>query len=77
VLPTPTPVVDNDTFVDVTPSAATQFDIKVPVEDWFSPDSPGYGFVLKGSIEDLQNDDRSSCMSEISNVQLFVDYTVL
>jgi hypothetical protein len=75
--PTGNDLYSNDTYVDLTPSAATQFDVRVPVEDWFSPDSPRYGFVLKGSIEDLQNDDQSSCMSEISNVQLVVDYTVL
>ncbi len=75
--PTGNDLYANDTYVDLTPSAATQFDVKVPVEDWFSPDSPRYGFVLKGSIEDLQNDDQSSCMSEISNIQLIIDYTVL
>ena len=75
--PTGNDLYSNDTYVDVTPSGATQFDMRVPVEDWFSPDSPRYGFVLKGSIEDLQNDDSSSCMSQISNVQLIVDYTVL
>ncbi len=67
----------NDTFVDVTPSAATQFDVTVPVESWFGADSPRYGLVLKGSIEDLQNDDQSSCWSEVSNIQLTLDYTVL
>jgi hypothetical protein len=75
--PTGNNLYSNDTYVDVTPGAATQFDVKVPVEDWFSPDSPRYGFVLKGSVENPQNDDQSSCMSEISNVQLVIDYTVL
>jgi hypothetical protein len=67
----------NDTYVDLTPSAATQFDVRVPVEDWFSPDSPRYGFILKGSIEDVENDDQSSCMSEIRNIALHVNYMVL
>jgi hypothetical protein len=75
--PTGNNLYSNDTYVDVTPSAATQFDVKVPVENWFSPDSPRYGFVLKGSVEDPQNDDQSSCMSEVSNIQLVIDYTVL
>ncbi len=75
--PTGNDMYSNDTFVDVTPSAATQFDVTVPVENWFGPDSARYGFVLKGSIEDLQNDDQSSCLSQIGNIQLIVDYTVL
>ena len=75
--PTGNNLFSNDTYVDVTPSAATQFDVTVPVEDWFSPDSGRYGFVLKGSVEDPQNDDQSSCLSEVSNIQLTVDYTVL
>jgi hypothetical protein len=58
-------------------TSATQFDVTVPVEDWFGTDSPRYGFVLKGSLEDLNNDDQSSCMSEVQNIRLTIDYTVL
>jgi hypothetical protein len=44
-------------------SAQQSFDVTVPVQDWFSPSRPRYGFILKGSFEDLDNADASSCMS--------------
>ena len=66
-----------DVFVDVTPDATRDFEVTEPVANWFGPSNPRYGFVLKGSIEDVQNDDQSSCMSEISNVVLHLNYTVL
>ncbi len=66
-----------DLYDDVTPSATQDFDVTQPVQDWFSPSSPRYGFILKGSIEDLQNDDASSCLSSISNMTLHVNYSVI
>jgi hypothetical protein len=66
-----------DLYDDVTPSATQDFDVTQAVQDWISPSSPRYGFILKGSIEDLLNDDAPSCLSSISNITLHVHYTVL
>ncbi len=67
----------NDVFDDVTPGATRNFDVTQPVAGWFAPDNPRFGFVLRGSIENVENDDASSCLSEISNISLHIGYTVL
>jgi len=69
-------------YEDVTPSAKTEWDVTHHVRDQLrSPEDTGlrHGYTLDGSLmlDQLDADDHSSCMSDVSNIRLTVTYTVL
>jgi hypothetical protein len=60
---------------DVTGWVQTMFFDNLPIgPDLRTPRR--FGFVLRGAIEDLNNDDFSSCMSTVSHIQLHLTYDV-
>jgi hypothetical protein len=69
-------------YEDVTPSGKQEWDVTHHVRDQLrEPDNAAlrYGYTLDGSlmIHQLDADDHSSCMSEVTNVRLTITYTVL
>jgi hypothetical protein len=69
--------VPSGSVFDVTPSAAQSFDVTPPVQDWFSPSSSHYGFIPKGSIEGPDSADAGCCLSQIWDITLRVNYTLV
>jgi hypothetical protein len=65
-------------YRDVTPGASRQFDVRSAVQQQVWNERPRFGFVLRGSlsIDQLEGEGGSSCMSIIDNIRLEVHYVV-
>ncbi len=66
----------NDSFLNVTPGSAREWDVTGPFERQLINAAPRFGFVLRGSLEQLEGDDDTSCLSAVSNIRMLVTYEV-
>jgi hypothetical protein len=82
----PAGLISHKTYPDVKQISAEEWDVRVPYFWQYNRTAPlgmspppRFGFLLKGGIADfahLTGEDRTSCGSMLSNVQLRVTYTV-
>lgn len=68
--------IPNTTHLDVTPGSAKEWDLTVPFEEQVIRAKPRLGFVLRGSLEQLEAEDDTSCLSAVSNIRLQVTYEI-
>jgi hypothetical protein len=72
-------LIPNEDFENVVPSAKREWNVTDHVRrqvQYAEDQSLRYGYVLRGALEQLDGDDSTSCLSEISKVQLQVTYLV-
>jgi hypothetical protein len=78
--PFPQTLFPNELYDDVTPGASKEWNVtsRVQSQMQYPQDrSLRYGYILRGSLEEeLEGEDDTSCMSDLSNIRLTVTYVV-